>query len=81
MIVAQFTASRKCLNCDMPLHFEPDKGWVHPQGRAYVMECPACGWTGEQPAERMTFALDICPNCKVQGKLRDNHIAQPGTVK
>jgi hypothetical protein len=71
-------AVQRCAQCQLIVHWEEDKGWVHPGGRAYVMECPECNWVGEQPADRLTFQTDICPNCKVQGKLRDNHLASPG---
>jgi hypothetical protein len=59
-------------------HWEEDKGWVHPGGQAYVMERPKCEWIGEQPTDQLTFQTDICPNCKAQGKLKDNHVASPG---
>jgi hypothetical protein len=79
--VQQFTMRYICAHCKQPLKFVAPKGWVHPQGRAYMMECPDCKWIGEQPADKITFATDICPNCKVQGKLMDNHVAHPQLVK
>lgn len=36
-----------------------------------------CGWKGAAPADEITYATDICPNCGAQGELGDNHIASP----
>lgn len=70
-------AQRQCQHCDRPLHHDQDLGWVHPEGSAYVMECPECGWVGEIYGGRISQATDICPSCKVVGKLLDNHVALP----
>lgn len=67
-----------CMWCNQQMKFTSSKGWVHQDGSQYTMECPDCGWIGAQPAVPLTHATDICPLCKVQGKLRDNHVAMPG---
>lgn len=69
---------RECAHCPRTIHFESGKGWVHEGGMSYIMECPHCGWQGEQPAETITIETDICPNCRAIGDLQDNHVAMPG---
>lgn len=67
----------KCTWCGLPLHYDSARGWVHPKGAAYVMECAKCGWVGEQPAFPLTADKDVCPSCGNKRGLRDHHVANP----
>ena len=71
---------RLCAHCPRQIHFELGKDWVHPGGMTYVMEHPACGWIGEQPAGEITIETDVCPGCGAVGELQDNHVAMPGKL-
>jgi len=61
-----------CHWCKQPLTFDPQRGWVHPEGGLYVMYCKACGWEGAPYPSPTT-----CPNCGDTHSLRDKHAALP----
>lgn len=60
-----------CRLCEVPLRFEPGKGWVHPGGGTYVQRCEKCGWMSDAPT------VARCPTCRDGKHLIDDHCAQP----
>lgn len=61
-------AKTVCQHCGLPLHFEAGRGWVHPGGGLYIVECPYCGEQYDT-AERLIQCKRCCTG------LRDNHCA------
>lgn len=59
-----------CHWCGEQLRYDRRRGWVHPQGGAYMMRCVDCGWQGA-PYPGPTR----CPRCG--GEVRDSHAALP----
>lgn len=60
-----------CQRCEVPLRFEPGKGWLHPGGGMYVQRCQKCGWMGDGPS------LGECPECHSSKDLVDDHCVLP----
>lgn len=61
----------QCYWCDQELTFVRWRGWVHPEGGAYMMICPDCGWRGAPYPSPMD-----CPRCDSHN-LRSEHCVYP----
>ena len=48
----------RCFHCDQLLHFDYDRGLVHPAGGDIAMRCPDCGWADAPHPEPLR-----CPDC------------------
>lgn len=61
----------ECLYCGEVLVLDKLRGWVHPEGGAYVMFCRSCGWRGAPYPSPIS-----CPQCGSH-EVRDDHHAWP----
>ena len=60
-----------CRWCGQTLRFDAARGWVHPQGGAYMMKCRRCGWKGA-----LWPSPTRCPACG-SASLEDDHCVMP----
>lgn len=62
---------KKCVHCGQELRFHPVRGWVHPEGGTYMVECQCCGWLGASYPSPI-----VCPYCG-SDRVYDHHAARP----
>lgn len=61
----------RCMYCDQRVRFDNRRGWVHPEGGAYMVKCKDCGWHGAPYPSPIT-----CPECGSENVV-DDHCVRP----
>jgi ribosomal protein S27E len=65
----------RCQYCMAPLHFEPDRGYLHPNGELFAVKCVHCGHILTSK-----LVLAKCPACGKPTAWTYDHIATPVSV-